>query len=141
MFTLISIVWGSFLQSIIWTTTKRCLTILGQALQDLKALHDLVWSPDSLVIPLFLSEKPVFSWLRVFGLHWWILESPLVIWSAFTSWSYIFCNLMQLSYRDLSKYLKILEYKTLSTMSQYANTTIEIIHIESGHIILRKTMV
>ena len=48
---------------------------------------------------------------------------------------------MQLSYRDLSKYLKILEYKTLSTMSQYANTTIEIIHIESGHIILRKTLV
>ena len=38
---------------------------------------------------------------------------------------------MQLSYRDLSKYLKILEYKTLSTMSQYANTTIEIVHIES----------
>ena len=48
---------------------------------------------------------------------------------------------MQLSYRGLSKCLKILEYETLSTMSQYANATIENIHIESGHIILRKTMV
>ena len=55
------------------------------------SLFDQVWSPSRLVVSLLQFDGPVYSWLRVIDLHWWIIDSSLVFWSisvaAMTSWS------------------------------------------------------
>ena len=58
------------------------------------SLFDQVWSPSRLVVSLLPFDEPVYSWLRVIDLDWWIIDSSLVCWSlsvaAFTSWCDIF---------------------------------------------------
>ena len=58
------------------------------------SLFGQVLSPSRLVVSLFPFDGPVYFWLRVIDLHWWILDCPSVCWwisvSVFTSWSDIF---------------------------------------------------